>query len=170
MPGIVPLPPSLSYGQKQPQSRDADLPLPSARHARFDTGRCECGSRRPLAVMLGMRSGRRPQFEGRWHCRRGCLSDAVAAAVRREFRMGATGESPVRHRVPLGLICRRAALLRAISCALRWRCSSKLASAWVICWCAAFVLRNAAWLKPWPHSGTALCGTFRRPHPWSSCA
>lgn len=104
MPGIVPLPPSLSYGQKQPQSRDADLPLPSACHARFDTGRCECGSRRPLAVMLGMRSGRRPQFEGRWHCRRGCLSDAVAAAVRREFRMGATGESPVRHRVPLGLI------------------------------------------------------------------
>ncbi len=67
-------------------------------------GQCSCGERRPLSVVLGVRSKLRPQFEGRWHCRRGCLHDTVKTAVTREFRGGVAGESRMRHRVPLGLI------------------------------------------------------------------
>ena len=66
--------------------------------------RCPCGKRRPLAVALGLRSATRPCFEGRWFCRRSCLEEAVARAVRRELRNGVSGETRVRHRVPLGLI------------------------------------------------------------------
>ncbi len=67
-------------------------------------GQCPCGERRPLSVLLGMRSSQRPQLEGRWHCRRACLQHTVKAMVTREFRTGAAGESRMRHRVPLGLI------------------------------------------------------------------
>lgn len=100
---LNPLPSSLQNPQSLPQDFGGSLSMHPCT-TRIAAGRCGCGERRPLSVMLGMRSSRRPQFEGRWHCRRGCLGDAVTAAVRREFRMGATAEARVRHRVPLGLI------------------------------------------------------------------
>ncbi len=76
------------------------------------TGRCRCGGL-PLAVRLRMRSGQRPQFDGTWHCSGRCLEAAVRATVRREFRAGASVESRVRHRIPLGLILQSRGVLTA---------------------------------------------------------
>ncbi len=73
--------------------------------------RCPCGRRRPVAVALGFRSATRPCFEERWFCRRGCLEEAVKHTVRRELRNGVSGETRVRHRVPLGLILQARGLL-----------------------------------------------------------
>ncbi len=92
-------------------SMDADV-LRHLRATTPDSSRCVCGTR-PLSVRLRMRSAQRPQFEGTWHCGKQCLADAVKAAVRREFRNGGTGESRVRHRIPLGLILQTRGIITA---------------------------------------------------------
>ncbi len=78
----------------------------------YADGRCSCGSR-PMSVRLHMRSGQRPQFEGNWHCGKLCLQRAIAACVRREFRSGHSGESRVRHRIPIGLLLQTRGVITA---------------------------------------------------------
>lgn len=48
------------------------------------------------------RSRRVPGFEGRWACSAECMSELVAAAVRREMDRGGMG--PHAHRLPMGLM------------------------------------------------------------------
>lgn len=77
--------------------------LKGATDSRSDNS-CRCGRRRPVGVLLGMRSGARPKLEGQWYCRKQCLREALSERARRDFSDESKTGSRVRHRVPLGLM------------------------------------------------------------------
>lgn len=103
--------PAVKGGEDSGLSLGPDREVDTVKFSRPDRSRkdgtCRCGGRRPVGVLLGLRSGARPRLDGQWFCRKACLVEALEGRASRDFSESGAAPSRVRHRVPLGLILQR---------------------------------------------------------------